>query len=71
MNAANPKASLVITNEKAAGRLTVFNLAGKVVQRIADPAGFYGTSTSEAGWWPALARASWSGGSLVPPKAHD
>jgi 3-phytase len=42
VNTANPKASLVITNEKTAGRLTVFNLAGKVVQRIADPAGFYG-----------------------------
>ena len=42
VNPAHPKASLVITNEKAAGRLTVFNLAGKVVQRIADPAGFYG-----------------------------
>ncbi len=38
----NPKSSLVITNEKAAGRLTVFNLKGQVVQQIAEPAGFFG-----------------------------
>ena len=42
VNPANPKASLVVANEKAAGRLTVYNLTGKVVQRITDPAGFYG-----------------------------
>jgi myo-inositol-hexaphosphate 3-phosphohydrolase len=42
VNEGNPKASLVITNEKAAGRLTVFNLDGQVVQRITDPEGFYG-----------------------------
>lgn len=38
----NPAASLVITNEKSAGRLTVFSLAGQVVQRISTPSGFYG-----------------------------
>ena len=38
----NPSASLVITNEKKADRLTVFNLAGQVVQRINVPSGFYG-----------------------------
>jgi 3-phytase len=42
VNGASPSASLVITNEKKLGRLTVYDLAGQVVQRISDPAGFYG-----------------------------
>jgi len=42
VNTGNPEASLIITNEKSAGRLTVFNLAGQVVQRITNPSGFYG-----------------------------
>jgi 3-phytase len=42
VNTENPGASLVITNEKSARRLTVFNLAGGVVQRITQPSGFYG-----------------------------
>lgn len=42
VNTTNPYRSLVITNEKHVGRLTVFDLAGQVVQRITDPAGFYG-----------------------------
>ena len=42
VNTVDPAASLVITNEKKAGRLTVFDLAGQVVQRISNPRGFYG-----------------------------
>ena len=42
VNTADPAASLVITNEKKVGRLTVFDLAGQVVQRISNPSGFYG-----------------------------
>ena len=42
VNADDPAASLVITNEKKVGRLTVFDLAGQVVQRITNPSGFYG-----------------------------
>jgi 3-phytase len=42
VNTADPAASLVITNEKKAGRLTVFDLAGQVVQRIVGPKNFYG-----------------------------
>lgn len=42
VNTDDPSASLIITNEKSAGRLTVFNLAGQVVQRITSPSGFYG-----------------------------
>lgn len=38
----HPAASLVITNEKKADRLTVFDLRGRVVQRIDQPTGFYG-----------------------------
>jgi 3-phytase len=39
---ANPAASLVVTNEKKSGRLSVFDLAGGLVQRITTPTGFYG-----------------------------
>ena len=42
VNTADPSASLVITNEKVVNRLTVFDLAGHVVQRIAGPSGAYG-----------------------------
>ena len=42
VNSRAPSASLVITNEKKVGRLTVFNLAGQVVQQITEPGGFYG-----------------------------
>jgi 3-phytase len=42
VNSADPSASLVITNEKKVGRLSVFNLAGELVQRITNPSGFYG-----------------------------
>ena len=38
VNTTDPRASLVITNEKVVNRLTVFDLAGHVVQRIAGPA---------------------------------
>ena len=42
VNTGNPSASLVITNEKKAGRLSVFDLSGQLVQRITSPSGFYG-----------------------------
>jgi 3-phytase len=42
VNTANPGASLVITNEKTAKRLSVFNLSGALVQRVTTPSGFYG-----------------------------
>lgn len=42
VNTGNPGASLVITNEKKAGRLSVFDLSGQLVQRITSPSGFYG-----------------------------
>jgi len=42
VNPADPAASLVITNEKKVGRLSVFDLAGQLVQRITNPSGFYG-----------------------------
>jgi myo-inositol-hexaphosphate 3-phosphohydrolase len=42
VNPEDPAASLVITNEKKVGRLTVYDLAGQVVQRITTPSGFYG-----------------------------
>ena len=49
VNPDNPEASLVITNEKSARRLTVFDLAGQVVQRITSPSGFYGNVDVRAG----------------------
>jgi 3-phytase len=39
---ADPASSLVITNEKKVGRLTVFDLDGQVVQRISGPKTFFG-----------------------------
>lgn len=42
VNPADPAASLVITNEKKAGRLSVFDLAGGLVQRITGPKTFFG-----------------------------
>ena len=42
VNTTDPSASLVITNEKVVNRLTVFDLAGHVVQRLAGPSGVYG-----------------------------
>jgi 3-phytase len=42
VNQADPADSLVITNEKKARRLTVYDLDGQVVQRITNPSGFYG-----------------------------
>lgn len=42
VNTADPAASLVITNEKKVGRLTVFDLAGQVVQHITGPKAFFG-----------------------------
>lgn len=42
VNPVDPTASLVITNEKKVGRLTVFDLAGQVVQRVTGPKSFFG-----------------------------
>lgn len=42
VNPADPAGSLVITNEKKAGRLSVFDLAGGLVQRITGPKTFFG-----------------------------
>jgi myo-inositol-hexaphosphate 3-phosphohydrolase len=42
VNTADPAASLVITNEKKAGHLTVFNLAGQVVQKLTGKQVFFG-----------------------------
>ena len=68
--------SLVVTNEKAVGRLTVFNLAGKVVQRITQPTGFYGNvdvrgdlvAASNAGVWTWRVTETPSGPRLVPAR---
>lgn len=42
VSSARPGSSLVITNEKQVDRLTVFDLSGKVVQRITDPSRSFG-----------------------------
>lgn len=42
VNPLDPAGSLVITNEKKAGRLSVFNLAGDLVQRVTGPKSFFG-----------------------------
>lgn len=42
VNPDDPAASLVITNEKKVGRLSVFDLAGQVVQRVTGPKAFFG-----------------------------
>jgi 3-phytase len=42
VNTEDPSASLVITNEKKVGRLTVFDLAGQIVQRVTGPKLFFG-----------------------------
>lgn len=42
VNPDDPAGSLVITNEKKVGRLSVFNLAGELVQRITGPKSFFG-----------------------------
>jgi myo-inositol-hexaphosphate 3-phosphohydrolase len=42
VNRIRPADSLIIANEKALGRLTVYNLAGEVVQTITGSSGFFG-----------------------------
>jgi 3-phytase len=56
VNAADPAASLVITNEKKAGRLTVLDLGGAVVQRLTGTQTFFG-NVDVRGDWVAAANA--------------
>ncbi len=42
LNTVDPAGSLVITNEKKVGRLSVFDLAGGLVQRVTGPKNFFG-----------------------------
>ena len=73
VNTVDPAASLVITNEKKAGRLTVYDLAGQVVQRITSPSGFYGNvdvrgdivAAAHTGIWTWRVTATASGPRLV------
>ena len=73
VNTADPAASLVITNEKKVGRLTVFDLAGQVVQRISNPSGFYGNvdvrgdivAAAHSGIWTWRVTATADGPRLV------
>jgi myo-inositol-hexaphosphate 3-phosphohydrolase len=73
VNPVDPAASLVITNEKKVGRLTVYDLAGQVVQRITSPSGFYGNvdvrgdlvAASHTGIWTWRVTATANGPRLV------
>ena len=61
VNTTDPSASLVITNEKVVNRLTVFDLAGHVVQRIAGPSGAYGNVDVRGTFVPPPSPASGCG----------
>ena len=76
VNRAAPAASLVVTNEKKVGRLTVFDLSGQVVQRITTPSGFYGNvdvrgdivAAANSGIWTWRVTAGADGPRLVPAR---
>ena len=76
VNEVDPAASLVITNEKKVERLTVFDLAGQVVQRISTPRGFFGNvdvrgdivSAAHNGIWTWRVTATADGPRLVPAR---
>jgi 3-phytase len=76
VNTADPGASLVITNEKKAGRLTVFDLAGQVVQRLTGSQVFFGNvdvrgdlvAAANAGIMVYRVTATLSGPRLVPAR---
>lgn len=71
VNQADPAASLVITNEKVAKRLIVFDLSGQVVQQFSDGV-FYGNVDMRGDWVVAahsgIAIFKVVDGRLVPAK---
>ena len=56
VNPADPAASLVITNEKKPGRLSVFDLNGGLVQRLTGTQTFFGNVDVRGTGWPQRTR---------------